>query len=130
MPIPAFLPAKTRVKRRRHEDVSSAAALTLASAVYGMSSSPSPTLTLVFDRAVDISAMDGSVIVVHDSPYSGENWAALGAATLLDPVTAQIFLADQGDATGEELVLDAGVTNGIVAVDNGAVWAGVTDWEL
>ena len=85
---------------------------------------------LTFDRAIDIGALVGSTIVVNDGAMSGARWEATGNATLMGPAIVRIEVADFASATGPATVLDAGAGNGIVAVDDGGAWAGVTELEL
>ncbi len=40
----------------------------LVSAVYDPGAVPVPTLTLVFDRAIDVSGYDGTEILLYDGP--------------------------------------------------------------
>ncbi len=48
---------------------------------------------LTFDRAIDISAMNGGAITVNDGPLSGTLWVGLEApGTLIGPATVQIEL--------------------------------------
>jgi hypothetical protein len=88
------------------------------------------TLTLTFDRAIDISGMDGSQISVADH-VEGNSFTAEGSPTVTDPASVQIGLTYAGPVdVGTEVLLNAAAGNGIVAVDDGGAWAGVVDWEL
>ena len=128
MNIPTIIPAKRRVRRKRKQDASSAppVALTLVSAIYDAGAA----VTLTFDRAIDISALDGSVVIVEDGVHSEFRYAGTVGATLLTPATVQIELAGVEEWTGPDIRLDAGTGNGIVAVDDGGTWGGVVDLEL
>jgi hypothetical protein len=100
--------------------------LTLASATYSVLAQ---TLTLSFDRAIDIDAIDGSAISVEDQP-NGLKWNATGGATLLSATTVRLLLVEIDSATGSQVLMTATSANGIVAVDDGASWAGVSDLAL
>jgi hypothetical protein len=89
----------------------------------------SPTLTLVFDRPVDVSAIDVGLIRV-DYALLGFTYVGFGEPTLLDPVTVRLFMTGVDDYTGPGIVLSAAAGNGIVAADGGGPWAGVADVEL
>ena len=101
-------------------------ALVLVSAIYDAGAA----VTLTFDRAIDIAGLDGSVIIVEDGVHSQFRYAGTWGATLLSPVTVQIELAGVEEFVGPDIRLDAGITNGIVAVDDGGTWAGASDLEL
>lgn len=90
----------------------------------------SQALTLTFDRAIDISAMVGSAIIVDDNLTTHLKWAANGAATLSDPRTVHVVLGLIGPAGGSGVALSAVAGNGIVASNDGGAWAGVTGLAL
>jgi hypothetical protein len=81
-------------------------------------------LTLGFDRALDLSALDPSQIVVDDGPGTGELYVGSGAATVLSPSSFTLGMMDAGSSGGMAVLLIAGSATGIVAVDDGGVWAG------
>lgn len=89
----------------------------------------SPTLTLVFDRPVDVSAVDVELIRV-DNGLLGFTYVGYGAPTLPDPVTVRLALTGVEEYAGPGVVLSAAADNGIVAADGGGAWAGVTGLEL
>jgi hypothetical protein len=128
-PQSIFIPARRRVGRKRGVGAASSpgpAALTLVSAVY----SPATAITLTFDRPIDISAIVGSAIRVNDGVNESTLWQATGSVTLMDPVTVELGLAVLGPPQGPGVTLTALGTNGIVAVDDGAAWAGAVHVEL
>jgi hypothetical protein len=88
------------------------------------------TLTLQFDRAVGVSDMDGTNIIVNDPVTKHQSYAAIGGVTAVNPTTVRIGLFEQAPVTGTQVTLDAAASSGIVAVDDGGTWAGVTDLEL
>jgi hypothetical protein len=116
--------------RRKRRSVVSAplppAALTLVGAWFD----DTGFLTLAFDRAIDISAMDGDAMVVNAPIVTENQYVATGPAVLEDPATVRISVVEIGPASGDAVVLTAGVDNGIVAVEDGAAWAGVAELEL
>ena len=100
--------------------------LTLVSAVYEIAD----TITLSFDRAIDISAFNPSAVLVDDGEFEDTLFEATIEATLLTPQTVQIGLNPIDVGTGATVRLTATSASGIVAVDDGAAWAGVTALEL
>ena len=55
-------------------------------------------------------------------------WLANGPVTVISPTTIQIALTHDGNISTATLLLDATSATGIVAVDDGGTWAGVTDF--
>jgi hypothetical protein len=108
--------------RRRRK---AAAALTLVAATY----STGTWVRLTFDRAVTIAAINVAAITVNDDD-SDEMWVGSGAATLFAPQTVQVPLVILHGATGPGTQLYATSTTGIVAVNDGGRWAGVTNLSL
>jgi hypothetical protein len=108
------------------DSVSSLPTLTLVAASYV----DGATLTLEFDRPINISAFVGDAVFVSDADYTGETWIATGVATLLSPTTMCVGLVDFEGSSGTGITLNAPDTTGIVAVDGGAAWDGVTDLAL
>jgi hypothetical protein len=101
-------------------------ALTLVSAHYGAGD----WLRLVFDRAINIDAIDASQIIVDDDTETGDRYDGTGGAELLGPATVQFALNRIGSSSesGEHLIASA--SSGIVASDDGGTWAGVGDLAL
>src|SRR3954471_8680983 len=98
------------------------AALTLVAATYF--SDPEPArLRLQFDRAIDVSAMDGHAIVVQDGNDLARRFFASGPVVMLGPATVEINLVSAGGWGDEGIFLVATASNGIVAVGDGAEWA-------
>jgi hypothetical protein len=83
-------------------------------------------VVLTFDRAIDIAGLDGAQITVNDGVYVGSVFAATGAATMLTPASVRIVLEPIGEAEIGAVTLTASAASGIVAVDDGGTWAGVT----
>ena len=130
MTPPTIIPAKRRVRRKRKQAAAGEpvppVALTLVSAIYDAGAA----VTLTFDRPIDIAALDGSAIVVEDGVHSEFRYNGTAGATLLSPVTVQIELAGVEEWTGPDIRLDAASANGIVAVDDGGAWGGVSELPL
>ena len=103
------------------------AALNLVSAAFD---DVAQTLTLAFDRAIEVSGMDGAAIVIDDPVFSGLRFDATGGPELLGAETVRITLVAIGDPGGSSVRMTAGAGNGIVALDDPGAWAGVTDLEL
>ena len=122
----SFLPARPRVRRKRRTAPSAppGVALVLTSAEYhsGMD------VTLTFDRAIDVSAFDPSQITMVDH-FPGKTYTG-GEISLMDVNVARIFLVETGPYAGSAYQLTASASTGIVAVDDGGTWAGVTDLNL
>ena len=126
-----FFPAKRRIGRRRYRATATQiplAALVLVSAVLG--EEDPALLTLAFDRAVDLSAFDGSQVIVNDGALVGKVYAATGPVTMLSPTTVAIVLVDVSEDYEPGVTLTASAATGIVAVDDGGAWDGVTDLAL
>ena len=87
-------------------------------------------LTLTFDRAIDVSGLDGTQILVDDSIVVGSLYLATGGTTMLTPASVRIAMAWVEGSTTPGLHLTAGAASGIVAIDDGGTWAGVTALEL
>jgi hypothetical protein len=103
--------------------------LTLTSAIYEGDDSPQ-FLTMAFDRAIDTSAMVGTAITVRDGGLNERNYKATGPVTRPDAMTVRIQLVEVGPVSGDDIELTATSSNGIVAVGDGAAWAGVTNLVL
>jgi hypothetical protein len=128
-PQSIFLPAKRRTGRKRKGAAAAAGVgpLALAAAVYA--AGEEPTLTLSFDRAIDVGGVDGSAIHVIDGPI-GTEYAATGGVTVIGATTVRLGLVFFQDAGAEQVMLNATGGNGIVAAGGGAAWAGVSDLSL
>jgi hypothetical protein len=100
--------------------------LTLISAVFDENEA---LLTLQFDRAVDISAFVGAAIGVKDGIFNMGQYQGL-SASLIGPASVQITLDTVGSYFESNQLMSATPTTGIVAVDDGGTWPGVTDLPL
>ena len=123
--------AKKPPRRRRRAGVSSqpppAVALTLVEASFDENA---PAVRLIFDRAIDIASLDGAQIVVDAGNVTGSRYEATGAASLDGTDAVVIGLVVLGASITFSTLLTAGATTGIVAIDDGGTWAGVTDLGL
>jgi hypothetical protein len=120
-------PAKRKSQRPRIRPAKAApvAALTLVAAVYD--SDTNDNVTLTFDRPIDIAALDPAAIEVSDGVYVGSLLRGVSAGTvLLAPDRLKVMLADIGSVPAGDITLTATAANGIVAVDDGGAWAGVS----
>jgi hypothetical protein len=88
------------------------------------------SIDLVFDRAINIDAFDGTQIIVKDGVIAGFVFNATGPAELVDASIVRLFLVGIGDYAEPNMLLSATGLSGIVAVDDGGTWAGVTDLAL
>jgi hypothetical protein len=131
-PPPSNLFAKPRVRRKRRAQAAAPAppppvALTLVSATYDVGI---PSVRLTFDRAINIGGFVGTTVVVDDDADSGLRYQGTGGAHLVGPNSVEIFLVDPTPPTGFGTTLTVTGGNGIVAVDDGGTWAGVSNLEL
>jgi hypothetical protein len=102
-------------------------ALNLVAATYDVDTQ---SVTLVFDRAVDVSTFDPAEITLQDGIYTAGSFVGSGPATVVNPTTIQVFLEQIGSPTVSDVELSATAFTGIVAVDDGGTWAGVSDLVL
>ena len=130
-----LLPATPLFRRRRGGPKKAASTpptppqpLMLVSASY--ESETPALLTLVFDRAINIGAINGAAIIVDDAQQSFLKYNATGGAVLLDPTTLRLTLVSIDDPSGDSIVLSASAASGIVAVDDGGTWEGCTNLLL
>src|SRR3954471_15249385 len=68
---------------------------------------PKTSVTLGFDREIDISAMDGAQISVSDGAFTGETYTATGVVTVLNPTTVRIRLVFSAAYPGAGIMLNA-----------------------
>lgn len=112
-------------------DVSEIAAaptvLTLVAAVYVFKDS----LTLTFDKDIDISAIDELQFVIVDEVGVLSYDGAVSTATLLASNTVKFNLHITGAPSGSTgPLLTATASTGIIGASDASTWAGVTDLPL
>jgi hypothetical protein len=86
-------------------------------------------LRLTFDRAIDASGLDGAQITVGIADL-GILWKATGLVIAIDPATIDVILVVFSGWMEPSTLLNASALSGIVAIDDGGTWAGVTDLAL
>ena len=91
---------------------------------------PGGALTLVFDRAIDIAAFVPGAITLQDPSGSGFGFVGTGVVDTPDAQTVVVEMGSTGTAEGTLDVVTATSSTGIIAVDDGATWPGVTGLGL
>ena len=91
---------------------------------------PGATLRLEFDRAIDLDAFVPAQITVNDNAGTGWQYGGTGVVDTPDPQTVVIEMAQTTPGTGFVNTMTASSSTGIVAVDDGAPWPGVTELGL
>jgi hypothetical protein len=119
----AFQPRKPIRYRPR------AAAPVLTLALVSAARDESPSLTLTFDRPVDVSALDVSRLRVDDG-LLGFTYVGYDTPIVVNPTTVQILLSGVEEYAGPGVILTAPANTGIVAAQGGAAWPGVTGLSL
>jgi hypothetical protein len=124
-PFPTFIPRKPIRYRQKiaAAEAAPAVAVALVSASYDLDDG---SVILTFDRAVNASALDASAITVNDGEFAAGLFVGSGPATVINPTTIKLFLEEIGGPTVNDVELTATAASGIVAVDDGGTWAGVT----
>jgi hypothetical protein len=126
-PFPfTFQPRKPFTRRVRPAEAVTAAPA-LVQATY---QSAVPSIRLTFDRAVNVPALAGNQIVIADGSINALRYDAQGDVTLINPTTIEIGLTDIEAYAGPDVRMTASAASGIVAVDGGAAWGGVTNLLL
>ena len=125
LPPPEFRPRRPLAPRKRTPPPAPPAALTLVAATYVEGTS----VTLTFDRAVDVGGIDVGAITVEDEA-AGYLFRGAGAATQPSPAVVLVPLVDVELSPVVGTFLTAGPGTGIVADDDGGTWAGVTELSL
>ena len=83
-------------------------------------------VTLEFDRAIDTTAFDSTVVRVNDADY-GDLYEGKPFFAQLAPNRVAVSIQLLGSASGVGVRLTVPEGNGIVAASDGAAWAGVVD---
>jgi hypothetical protein len=126
-----FVPGPPVGRRRRRRAGAAAtppaAQLALVAATYDKDT---PSVDLEFDRAIDIGAMDVAQVIVDDDTFTGARLVGFETAVLVNATTVRVPLNPVGGVEQPDVFLTVGAGNGIVAVDDGGTWAGVTNEPL
>jgi hypothetical protein len=120
---------KRAARTSRRAAKAAPAALTLVEAEFTYVG-PGGALTLVFDRAIDITAFVPSAITVQDPSGSGFGFAGTGVVDTPDAQTVVVEMGSTGTAEGTLDVVTATAGTGIVAVDDGGTWGGASGLGL
>src|SRR4051812_25558955 len=103
--MPIHVPPIPFIGRRKRRGATQAAppplALTLVAAGYD---DVTGTLTLAFDRAIDIAGIVPGDVVVDDGT-AGIEWGGTADATLAGPETAAVVMIENGEFTGTGVTL-------------------------
>jgi hypothetical protein len=95
----------------------------------GASFSPvTAILRLSFNKPVDVSGIFPGNLIVDDAA-SGAKWEGVGAA-MVNPSTVDVEMSELFPQAFADTRLNAQPPTGIVAVDDGGTWPGVTDVPL
>src|SRR5688572_18701086 len=126
---PPIIPAPRRVHRKRRPTAPAPATLTLIEAEFTYVG-PGATLRLEFDRAINLDGFNPSQVTVQDPGGTGWAFAGTGVIDTPDAQTVVVEMGMTGESTGAFISVSATGATGIVAVDDGATWAGVSNLEL
>jgi hypothetical protein len=99
------------------------AALTLVAASFDLDDF---SVVLTFDRGVDAAGLNAAAITLQDGEFAVGSFVGSGPATVINPTTIKVFLEEIGGPTVPDVELSATAATGIVAVDDGGTWGGVT----
>ena len=127
LPVPLLYPRRRKTKARQ-ATTTLPAALALVSATYDAGGA---TVTLAFDRAIDVSGYVPDQVLVNDGITAMAELVGEGTATMLDPNTVRLALTNVGPNVGPGVQLSTGGDAGIVAVDPSAQpWVGANGLAL
>jgi hypothetical protein len=87
-------------------------------------------LRLQFDRAINIAALNGAAITVRDGTWDQTTYNGVSDVSVIDPQTIDLTLVPVGSWSVNEETLTATAHSGIVAVNDGGTWPGVTNLTL
>ena len=122
----SFIAVKPRKHRRRGSAPLAVPSLVLIAATFDPDG---PEIYLTFDRPVDISSL---VVTAFEVKDGANGHRLIGFNTPLFITPSEVFVPMQivEAFSGPDVLLTAGAANGIVAVDDGATWEGVTELVL
>ena len=131
MNTPSIIPAKRRIRRKRRTAASSSpapAALTLVSASFDAGPGGA-ILRLTFNKPVDVEGIFPGNLQVDDA-VSATQWEGQGPVTFVNPSTIDVGMFEIQAQAYPDTRLNALEPTGIVAVEDGEPWAGVSDLLL
>ena len=117
-------PTPARIFRKPQPKATAAppAPLTLVSASFDPDG---PEVYLTFDREIDTTGLVVGAFVVDDGP-DGHQLVGFEEPVFVSPTEVSVLMHITGSASGDDVVLNVAAGNGIVAVDDGGTWAGVS----
>ncbi len=119
-------PYRKRPARRKKSPAPAIQPLNLVAADY----QGTGTLTLVFDRAVNLDAVAVNEFIVRDGTFMLSEFVGSGTPVLVSANTVELSLLMFAPYEGEQIHLAVGAANGIVAEDDAAPWPGTNDLLL
>ena len=127
LPAPPLYPRKRRRQPKAARYVVPVAPTLVSASLEGEGD---VLVRLTFDRAVDVAGIVPAQVTVNDGGGTGLAYAGAGLDDTPSPEQLVLSLAETGPAAPGATTLSASGATGIVAVDGGAAWAGVTELEL
>jgi hypothetical protein len=126
--LPPFIPRKPiKYKPRVPAPAPLLQTLRLVSAVYD---DTVPMVFLTFDRPVNALAMVVGAVTVNDGTFNNGVYGGIGGPGIESPTVISVVLERIGDTPAGPATLSASALSGIVAVDDGGTWAGVSGLGL
>jgi len=120
-----IIPKIPFIAHRRKRPVQTApAALELVSVTWDTEAG---VLSLQFDRAIDISGLNADAIRLKDGVTTNSVLEPYPPVTVVDETTLTMGVLDIEPYAGSDVLLNVAADNGIVAVDDGGTFPGVTD---
>src|SRR5688500_5300447 len=116
-------------RRRARRAQAAPPALVLEAAAFAFVG-PGGTLTLSFDRAIALGGFAPSQVSVQDPAGTGFAYAGTGVVDTPDAQTVVVEMGQTVEAPGSSEVMSATGATGIVAIDDGASWPGVSNLGL
>jgi hypothetical protein len=125
-----FKTARRRVHRKRRSSVMTPAPLQTLVLVSASYDENVPMVFLTFDRPVNALAMAVGAVTVNDGSINSGIYGGVGAPGVESPTVISVVLEYLADAPVGPVTLSATALSGIVAVDDGGTWAGVSELGL
>jgi hypothetical protein len=124
LPAPPLYPRKRKPRPTRRPPAPVVTGPVLVSAAFD-----GGTLTLGFDRAIDLAGFDPTQVIVDDGNVPVE-WAGTIDFSQPGANSVAIVMIENGEFAGTGVSLSVTGGAGIVAADGGVAWAGVAGLEL